>query len=432
MAEVTWLMKAYNAVSGAPIPIQGLNPNLAPSETIYNAFNRSLTYNLNGIDELNFSMLLTDPMAAALVPLESTVSLWRTIDDEVAGKTYSQDDPDFSGLVTYTNKSGSDNTMTVKVSSPLWRLQTHFHLLNHYLNVNPDTSDLYTMSELMWKLIDLINNAFGGLTSYTGIDLGTFSWGFPFEPSLVPAFIAKGTNTYQYIFNTIMSGTTTGVDIIPEYKHTDNNPTLMLFSTAGHRGNFDGITGNTSFIYHYTEQQLIDEFGDPPPINNCDDMVEEIAPVPSTSSQDGGFANYLWTIGQGGANSGKVAVAENTDPTDQWSVQNIGVFMATVQDDSWRTYAQAAAAAPLELAVKKIPQINYTVSLAPGGRTYYGIDYTLGDVIPLYANKGVLILTDTQQRIFQATLNMSDNNIERAVLSVSDDYNDQINNGNNF
>lgn len=416
MAEVTWIMKLYD-LAGNPLVEIPLDPTLAPdgSETIYGAFSRSVTYNLNGIDELDFSILLSDPMTFWIQPLKTTVSLWRLIDDPIAGKTYGDINgpPDFSGLVTYTQKTGSTNTMTVKVSSPLWRLQTHFHLLNHYLLINPDTDVAYTMSELMWKLIDLVNNAFGGLTSYTGIGLGTFGWGFPFEPSLVPAFIAKGTNTYQYIFDTIMSGTTNGVDIIPEYQHTDGDPTLMLFSTAMVRGtDMTGIDG--SGFWYRTEDE-----GRP---SNCDDMTEEIAPQPSVSTNDAGFANYVWTIGQGGANSGKVAVAENDTDTAGYGIEDIGVYMATVQDDSWRTYLQTLSASSLELAVKTVPQTNYTVSVAPGSRDYYGIDFSLGDLQQLSANKGFMSFSGIPQRIYQATLNMSENNIERSILQVSNDY----------
>lgn len=408
MSIYSWHMELFD-LGGNPIdvvPIEGGdNTNI-----IQNAMNRSLTYNLNGIDELDFDLLLTDPMAFEINRLKTVVKLWRTIDDEVNSKTLDSDNPSFGGLVTYTNKVGSSNTMNVKVSSPLWRLQTHFHILNHYLNINPDTTNPYTVSELMWKLIDLINEAFGD-ASDTGIAEGTFGWGFPDEPSVSPFFVSKGSNTWSNIFDTIMTATTTGVDIIPEYVHTNGDPTIMNFSTAEVRGT--NKTGITAFNYH-TEPTLV---------SNCDDMSDEEAPQPSTGNQDAGFANYVWVAAQGGPNSGKVAVAENSSATDGSNgVGELGVYMALVEQDSLRTYAQVSQQAPLELAVRTIPQSNFTVSVATGGNCYYDIDYTLGDFVPLNANKGALVVDDVGQRVVQSVISISENNLERVANTVTDDY----------
>src|SRR5262245_62033300 len=138
MSTVTWEMKLYD-ISGNGVTALSYDSTLSASNIIRHAFERTLNYTLNGIDELEFQLYLDDPMAEKIIRGKRIVKVWRTISDTEHSKSYADSAgfPCFAGVVAYTIKNGEQNTMRVKCFSPLWRLQTRFHLLNHYLEINP-------------------------------------------------------------------------------------------------------------------------------------------------------------------------------------------------------------------------------------------------------------------------------------------------------
>jgi hypothetical protein len=298
----SWIIKHYDKNSNDLNADYAGFSNLGVSNIIYHAKNRNLNLNLNGIDDCSFDLLLKDPMAYQINKLTSFIKVWRSC----PGYTDPPDQPCFAGQVLRTNKNGSSGTMTVSASSPFSRLQFRFHILNHYLKINVLTNAEYTQSELIWKLIDLINNAFGFSVSNTGIDEGIFNDNTQ-EISVAPYFVAKGTNTWTEIFDVILSRPGS-VDIIPRYYHSANDPTMVFLDTALKRGSDKSSTVN--FSYHT----------DSP--SNCTNMVEE----DFVTAGDDGFANYLWAVGQGGPNSGKVAVASDAGVTG-FGYHSIGIYM---------------------------------------------------------------------------------------------------------
>lgn len=408
MATVIWTLKLYTS-GGSPITAANMNPlGSSTSNTIVHATNRTASFPLNGIDTLNFSLYLDDPMAYNITRLRTVVKLWRTVYNN-AGSLIYQDGastPCFAGVVSSTRKEGENNMMHITCQNPFWRLQLRFHILNHYLKTNIDTGMEYKQSELMWKLIDLVNNAFGLDDSNTGIVKGTFSSGN--DPTVAPFFVAKGSNTYTNIFETIMDRPG-GVDIVPSYYHADGDPTMMYFNTDEKRGSVTGV----QFRYHTGSN------------DNCDDMTEEHIAVP------GEFANYLWAVGQGGPNSGKIAMEENIDDDDD-GYHNISIYMRRVDFPDIKKIGLAGpppthlkAVAKAEFAQSRYPQEAYTATLSPVGQCYYGSHFGVGDVVSIVANKGAMNINKIQ-RIYDCTIANSDNNIETNSVSLSNDFTGKV------
>lgn len=399
MANVTWTMRLYDSFG---TPISAADYTGAVSNEIRHAFNRTLTMPLNGIDKLDFSLYLDDPMSYQIVRLRTFVKLWRTIRNDAGTIIYNDVDPCFGGVVGYTKRSGDENTMNITVQNPFWRLQFRMHILNHYLKINVDTGSEYLQSELMWKLIDLVNNAFGLEDSNTGIIKGVFESGN--DPVVAPYFVAKGSNTWTHIFETIMNRPG-GVDIVPTYMHIDNDPTILIFNTEEKRG----AENVTTFRYRTGTA------------DNLDDLTEENQPIP------GEFANYLWAVGAGGPNSGKIAMEENIDD-DADGYHNIGIYQTRKDFPEIKKIGLAGpppthlkAIAQQEFVQARIPQTNYTCEVSPVAPIYYGLNYNVGDTATVLGGKGSLNV-NVLQRIYDVTLSMSENNMESVQVSLADDF----------
>jgi len=389
-----WIMKNYD-LNGTPVEADydGYSDK-GVTNRIWHATNRNLTFILNGVDEGDFTLYLDDPMAAQIRALYNVVKIWRRIVDSNGTVVYEDPDefPTFAGVVGYTIKNGDSNTVQFKLYNPMWRLQFRFHILNHYL-VD------YKQSELMWKLIDLINNAFG-VASFTGISEGSFSWSG--EPTVSPYFVGKGSNTWSHIFDDIMNRVA-GSDLWPSYFHFDDDAAFMTFNTVEKRGR--DLRSTTSFNYH-TETE-----------SNCDDLSEEVNAVA------GEFANFVWAVGQGGPNSGKVAMAEDNTAVD-YGYNAVGVYMKKEDRSEIKRITALQPIADSELAQSKIPKFAYTVTLSPAASLFYGdnMDFAIGDVVKLNANRGALLVENKDQRIYQCQLGISDNNVETASPLLANDF----------
>lgn len=387
--------------------ISAADYNGAVSNEIKHAFERQLQIPLNGVDALNFNLYLDDPMSYNIKRLRTVVKVWRTIRNDAGSVIYSDSDPCFGGVVAYTRKAGEDGLMNVNVQSPFWRLQSRFHILNHYLKINIDTGDEFTQSELMWKLIDLVNNAFGLEDSNTGIIKGTFAAAN--DPTVAPYFVAKGSNTWTHIFETIMNRPG-GVDIVPTYTHIDGDPSILVFNTDEKRG-----SENVTTLRYRTGSA-----------DTLDDLVEEEQPVP------GEFGNYLWAVGQGGPNSGKIAMEENIDD-DADGYSNIGIYMVRNDYDDLKkiglrgppaTHLRAVAIA--DFAQARVPKTNYEAAVSPVGGAYYGLTFNVGDTVGLLGGKGSLQVNVDSQRIYEATLSISENNMETTSLTIAEDFTENM------
>lgn len=390
----TWTTRLYDRTGTPQIVADYGNDIQASSSEIRHAMNRNIQLNLNGIDQYTFSLNLKDPMTQVIEPLTSFVKVWRSS----GGYTDLPGFPTFSGIVTQRIRRAAAGVAEYTVMSPLWRLQSRFHILNHYLAINVDTGQLFTHSELMFKFIDLVNEAFGILAGYTGIAQGVFNW--ENDPVAAPYFQSRGSNTWAIIFDDLMSREG-APDIIPEYFHTDSNATLMYFSTDERRG----TDKSASVGFNYRTGTA-----------NLDDATETTIVTP------GEYANYVWVVGQGGPNSGKIAMAEN-NTTVGYGYKNVGIYMKRIDIPSFKHYnARMKSVANAELAQSIIPKSAYDATIAPGGPLVYERDFTMGDLVSLNINKDSFQVVNKKQRVYQISLTNSDNNMETCGALIANDF----------
>lgn len=403
MAAVSWTIKHYSR-SGSPISAASYSG--AVSNTIVHATDRNMNFNLNSVDECNFSLYLDDPVAAQINRLHSHIKVWRN----VPGYSDPSNEPVFAGVVGNTVKDGEANIMRVRCFSPFWKLQFRFHLNNHYMKNFPETQERYRQSELIWKFIDFINGAFVGPgVSFTGISRGTF-YDRNDEVIISPYFLPRGSNTWTEIFDEVLLRPGS-VDLIPRYSHQDGNPRLMFLDTSLKRGQVRG----TSFNYHTGEGT-----------SNCSNMTEEQIVKPG----EDGFANYIMVVGAGGPNSGKmVRVGKAGDSSTDDGYDNIGPYMKVVNKPNIKRIGVRTpkpthlyAILDAELKLSSTAEVAYNATVSPVGGIYYGKDFTVGDVVTLNANKGALQISGAQQRIYSCTVSISDNNIETSTPTISHDF----------
>lgn len=422
MANVEWVMKLYD-LDGEPVTAANWIEGAGVSERIWHATDRKMTFPLNGLDQLDFTLYLDDPMAMDIEVLRRVVKVWRNVNDVENSKTWTQpaDEPTFVGIVQATRKDGEANTMRITCVSPLWRLQFHFHILNHYLvydivwpeeeiqggvGGNEDALE-WDQSALMWRLIDLTNGAWINTGSHTQIyrpESGPPYWTKTVKEAPFP--VPKGSYTWSLIFEELLQQAG-GVDLHPQYFHEDGEEKLMYFRTAPRRGSSNT---STSFDYHTGDF-------------NCTNMTDDVEIIP------GKFANYVWAVGAGGPNV-VYRVAENVN--QEYGRTDVGIYMKRVDQDniqSAESIGQTAedllqTTADSELALSSKPQraINATVSPVTENGFYYQIDYELGDLVALNADKGALQITNYAQRIYIVELSMSDHNLETAKVTHADDF----------
>ena len=408
MADVSWTIRHYDRFGNAINANYSGYSDFGTSNQIYHATDRVMDFNLNGIDTIGFSLYLDDPMAAQIRRLASFIKVWRN----VPGYSDASNTPCFAGIVANHRKDGAANTMQVQAYSPLWRLQTRFHIANHYLKTNPDTGADYKQSELIWRLIKFISNAWGigSPISYPGIDQGTF-YDVVSEITMAPYFQPKGANVWTEIFDGILARAAS-VDIIPRYHHTGGNARLMYLDTALKRGS--DKSGSVSFEFHTSTP------------SNCDNVVEDEQVFPNK------FGNYVWAVGMGGPNSGKLARAENASSTGE-GYNAIGIYM--VKNDyrdekrlgiSGPPPTHLRANAVNDLARAIVPDLNYSVEVSPAANIYYGKDFSIGDVVNLNASKGALSVSNVKQRVYECTLAISDANIETISPKIAKDFTGKV------
>lgn len=412
MAAVTWIIRLFDQ-SGNPIDAAySAEPDWSPyqwtdTNEVYHATDRKINFALNGIDSASFTTYLDDPMSMELQKFR-TIKIWRTVEDFENDKHLSYDyaRPVFSGVITSVVKSGAANTQAIQVQSPLWRLQSRFHIENHYLVNDVDVLNNglpWRQGPLLYRLVELVDDAFGS-SSVTGIVQG----GFPYTgPIVAPFFVGKGSNTWVN-FERLLAKPGS-VDIDPEYYHADGSTRQLDFYTRQKRGDDRSVTG-TPWKFH-TETGW-----------NLEDLTEEGSIIP------GEFGNYLWVVGQGGPNSHVVAVEE--DITTPYGHDEVGIYMKYIAENEVKQLGQAGqpekgGAIPIaeaEILRSRVPRERYTATLPAGSSTYFGVDYEIGDVIRLDADKGSLQVTNKKQRIYEVGLSMSDNNLETATAMIADDF----------
>lgn len=409
MAVTTWTQKLYN--------LNGTDKTFTDSEVggttniVRYATKRVFSDVLNGLDVLQGTVYLDDNASAQITRKNTIIKLWRDVSDPDNGKSYTcpAGTPTFAGPIVATKKNAKANTLDFIAMSPLWRLQTHFHIENHHLvtdfSVGASVNAPYTggnkddlvwdHSALMWRLIDLINGAFGA-SSFTGIVKPTGS--APFWTKTInvsPYYVAKGSWTWSNIFEDLMKRAG-GADLAPEYIHTASSPNLMYFKTDPSRGS----DLSASAIFEYGTGAF-----------NLEDISEDAQMVP------GKFGNYVWVVGDGGPNAYVATAQDSSDITAN------GIYMVRVDVSGAKKFDVDMLSSPELSRAKASDRPIYSIVTSPTKPPYYKTDFVTGDVIKLNATKGVgLAITNLKQRIYTTTLAMSDNNVETATLEISHDF----------
>jgi hypothetical protein len=103
---------------------------------------------------------------------------------------------------------------------------------------------------------------------------------------------------------------------------------------------------------------------------------------------------------------------------------HVGVYMRTTDHREVKRLLPLQPIADAELAQSKFPKFAYTVTVSPTAGFYFGriFDYFIGDVVSLNASKGALSVSNVKQRIYQATVSISDNNVETVEPLISKDF----------
>jgi hypothetical protein len=424
--KVSWRISVYT-LGGSLFTLADYNGN--STRFVKNATDLTWTIPLNGIDTLEFSLFLDDPAALAMATKSRIIRIWRVVNDVEAGKFYaatgadgSNGTPDFCGIITSITKSAEENKMKIFCQSPLWRIQTHFHIDNHRLENDlssfggsdyegGNANDLpWDHSALMFRLIDMINGAFKHTGSDTGIRkpltasysgtgyLSGYSLYWPQTIQVSPFYVQKGAYTYPLVFDDLLARPGSP-DLSPTYIWQSGTKKLMYFNTAIRRGT--DRTSTTHFDYRTGTR-------------NLDDVEEQTQVVPGT------YANFVWAVGDGGPNGGQVGQAENDG-----NMNTNGIYMARfdVPGAKIRDLNGTDGIAADKLAVSLIADAPvYTVKLSPASATYYLIDYEVGDLIELNVDRGAFQVSGLNQRIYQVALSLSDNNVETAEIMVSSDF----------
>ena len=389
------------------------------NEFLENFSDATLTYTLNGIDQLQFSLLLSDPAAASISRKKSFIKVWRFINDEenTVIRSPSWENPDFVGVVTGITKRGEEGKMTVTCQGVLWLLQVHFHIQNHRLvndfspvpsnNVGGNLNNKpWDHSALMWRLIDLINGAMPALGTDTGIrkppdalyaGTGYLAGDDLFWPQTIqvsPFYVMKHAYTWPYIEADLLAREGSP-DLVPDYIHRPGSLDCMYFQTDVVRGT--DKTATVSFDYRTGDR-------------NIQDIEETSQVVP------GEYANYVGISGDGGPNS--ISQVQ----TDDDDIRENGIYMKSENvQGSKLSDIQQIADSKIKVSVLADAEV-YSVTMSPAAPLYYDYHYTLGDLIALNADKGALQVDNVPQRIYQVSLTLSDNNVESAQVLISSDF----------
>jgi hypothetical protein len=176
----------------------------------------------------------------------------------------------------------------------------------------------------------------------------------------------------------------------------------MYLDTALKRGS--DKSGSVAFEYHTTSP------------SNCDDLTEQ------ESVQPGSFGNYVWAVGAGGPNSGKVAVDLDSGSVGE-GYNAIGIYMVKKDYPDVKRIGKGpnVAGGPThlranvisDLARAKVPDLRYSVDLSPVVNIYYGKDFSIEMLLMLMHPNGSKVWI--KQRVYECAC-LSDNNMKNTPL----------------
>lgn len=389
MAHVIWHARLYNRTTGALIT------------NLDSLFERSLTYKLNDVDQMDFSTYLDDAQAALIVPLRTVIRVWRETDDGSLGPPSARPTaPDAAFLVGSYSKSAEANTAQWTAYSPLWRLQSRYHIDPHNFSDASKPSAVKgangprEASDIMWRMISFTNQVVEGtLGDATGIVKGSLFEDSP--PKLIERKYDRGQNSWEMIQDLLIGG----VDLKPTYLN---------------RGDYGAMAFNTVLFRGVQNNSVKFEYGTGS--KNCSDISERIMTDP------GSFSNYVTVQGESKTD------ADQTNVRNDALVGADGLYMRFEMARNGVTAAYRLGLAQQYLLRGKNPVIMYEPTVSPAmDAPIYGVDFHLGDGVRVSCSRGAgMTFTNQWQRVIEVKLDLSDGNMETCSPTLIDDYNGQV------
>jgi hypothetical protein len=382
-----------------------------------------LDVNLNGQSQVGFSLYLDNPLVASLQPLQSVIKMWRDVDDPVRGISYSQPNnlPTIGGHISSRQKQG--DKMVYTVSDPVWSLMFHFHILNHRLG--PDTLEFgpglvglpggtytlpMTISALMWKLVDLINNAFGLGTSGTG-----FKRNGPTgeDTAVIDGIyhVPRGSWTWDDHISTLLN-IAGGPELQPVYVEIASDPTIAYWFCKNRVGvdRTPAGAGQVKFQYGTAGTGL-----------ESDDSLDELDFEETYEPKRWG--NWSRVYGHGDIVTTPFSATEfNGSALDPLGVPNVGVYMYQDQQPDIVSATKLDSIASVNLKKFGMRPITMTPTIATTGEAYFGIDFGLGDLVLFEYQKGQFHMPEQKIRIYGINERLSNNGQAAVTTTLAEDY----------
>lgn len=336
-----------------------------------------LSYVLNGVDSFSCALPLDHRNAGVCISAATHVKVWRTVRGQSADAAH----PSFAGIVLPISE-GSGNIFNITAFSPMKMLEARYVWapLSYADKKGRATID---QSEIIHRLLDY-TNARGD----TGI-----IWGSAPATALRPRKYEVGQQISQAITDIV--DTLGGVDLFPQYAHTENSPVLMRLSTLTARGSY---RANARIDYYVGTK-------------NAADATRQFTTDPGT------FATFVGVVGQG----------ETPVSANRWDDGAIGLYGVWERFESLSnatTAIEVQATADSILRQSKQPLQTIQPVLGVGEGPWYGRDYEVGDVIPVAARRGRMTYYQ-YQRVYEANLGRTDNMQETVELKLAADF-DQV------
>lgn len=334
---------------------------------------QTVTYRHRGIDQFSFTMRLEAKLADEIEELSTSVRMWRRRDGITPNPLF----PDFAGVVGPIVEDGDAGTFTVTCFSPLWKLRgRHLHTP---LRLTEDQSDL---------VMSLIShtNAFDHTGIYPGALESTVTRTREWE---------QDQNIWQAIEELML--VLGGINVMPVYVADDpvNGPAaLMRLTTSLDRG---ALRPDAALHWRVGKRNVEGGFSR------------------SSSVEPGEYGNYVSMLGQVAADAGIRAV--NMDAAE---ITARGLYEIIETRDNVQTFAALDALSQDLLDRRKFPIKVIGATISPINGPVYGLDYTVGDTLPVVGRRGRLQVA-SNLRAHEATLSLSDNGTERTQLALANE-----------
>lgn len=377
--------------------------------TIQELEDETADFTVNGFDQLGFSLSTKNPLVNSLQPLSTVVKMWRDVNDADYGVSFTAPDglPTMGGFISGRIKKG--HRIFYTVSSPLWKVQFHWHLLVHRLKdplkigLSLSTEIPATLSGLIWKHIDLVENTFGPTISQVGLRLigditGNDSAIFPGVYNIAP-----GTWTWDQGIEFLI-GQLNAPDLSILYQHVEGEGDIAIFVCQWPGKGLDK-TGSIHLTWNpggggsaYRLRQPLD----------FEELYEPKV-----------FGNWGRVFGHG--RKGSPFTATKAQESGDLGIDEVGIYMLQDSQDAIVASTKLQASADQLVARGNARPRNITATLSPAVPPYFTSHYLHGDLITVSEQDEQWSFGPEALRIFRVSLAKDRSNKETATLTLAPD-----------